>query len=63
GADEAGWPAHEDRFASDLLLHERIAEPWLRELTSSAARAAIPVLLGGHSLVGPGLPLALKRPR
>ena len=30
GADEAGWPAAEDRFASDLLLPERIADPWLR---------------------------------
>jgi hypothetical protein len=61
GADEAGWPATEDRFASDLLLPSRIADPWLRELTASATAAAIPVLLGGHTLVGPGLRLALRR--
>jgi hypothetical protein len=59
GADESGWPPPEDRFASDLLLHERVADPWLRELTRAAAEAAIPVLLGGHTLVGPGLRLLL----
>ena len=63
GADEAGWPTPEDRYASDLLLPERIADPWLRRLTSSAMNAGVPVLLGGHSLVGPGLPLALARRR
>ena len=59
GADERGWPTDEDRFASDLLLPDRIADPWLRELTEAAAGASVPVLLGGHSLVGPGLQLAL----
>jgi hypothetical protein len=59
GADEASWPGPEDRFASDLLLHERIADPWLQDLTRSAAEAPIPVVLGGHTLVGPGLRLAL----
>lgn len=65
GADERGWPTAEDRLASDLLLHERIADPWLRALTAAAADAPIPVLLGGHTLVGPGLRLALapRRPR
>jgi hypothetical protein len=61
GADEVGWPPAEDRHASDLLLHERIGDPWLRELTRSAAEAPIPILLGGHTLVGPGLRLALRR--
>jgi CTP:molybdopterin cytidylyltransferase MocA len=61
GADEARWPAAEDRFASDLLLYERIEDPWLRELTRSAAEGAIPVLLGGHTLTGPGLRLLLAR--
>jgi hypothetical protein len=60
GADEARWPAAEDRFASDLLLASRIADPWLRELTASATEAPIPVLFGGHTLVGPGLRLALR---
>jgi hypothetical protein len=59
GADEAPWPVPADRFASDLLLHERIADGWLRDLTAAAADAPIPIVLGGHSLVGPGLRLAL----
>jgi hypothetical protein len=62
GADESHWPTPEDRFASDLLLHEEIADPWLRDLTRSAADAAIPIVLGGHTLVGPGLRLAVGGP-
>jgi hypothetical protein len=61
GADEAGWPVAEDRFASDLLLTASIGDPWLRALTASAVHAPIPILLGGHTLVGPGLHLALGR--
>ena len=63
GRDEAGWPCAEDRFASDLLLVDRIQDPWLRSLTASAAAAAIPIVLGGHTLVGPGLRLAFRRRR
>ncbi|HET9085292.1 MAG TPA: hypothetical protein VFN41_12910 [Candidatus Limnocylindrales bacterium] len=63
GADEAGWPRAEDRFASDLLLADQIADPWLRALTESAREASVPIVLGGHTLVGPGLPLALGRSR
>jgi hypothetical protein len=59
GSDEASWPSAEDRFASDLLLAARIADPWLRDLTRAAVEAPIPILLGGHTLVGPGLRLAL----
>jgi hypothetical protein len=59
GADETAWPVAEDRFASDLLLWEDIRDPWLRALTASAAAAPIPVLLGGHTLVGPGVRLLL----
>ena len=62
GSDESAWPAAEDRFASDLLLHEQIVDPWLRDLTRSAATASIPILLGGHTLVGPGLRLLLAAP-
>jgi hypothetical protein len=60
GAGERGWPRPEDRFASDLLLADRIADPWLRALTASARDAPIPIVLGGHTLVGPGLRLALR---
>jgi hypothetical protein len=60
GSYERRWPTAEDRFASDLLLAERIADPWLGALTASARDAAIPIVLGGHSLVGPGLRLALR---
>jgi CTP:molybdopterin cytidylyltransferase MocA len=59
GADERAWPEPEDRFASDLLLVNGIRDPWPRSLTESAATATIPILLGGHTLVGPGAPLAL----
>lgn len=63
GVDEHGWPPAEDRFASDLLLADRIGDPWLAELTASAADAPVPIILGGHALVGPGARLALGRPR
>jgi hypothetical protein len=63
GTDEGRWPGREDRFGSDLLLPDRVADPWLRELTSAAASAPIPILLGGHSLVGPGVRLLLGRGR
>jgi hypothetical protein len=59
GADRAFSRAVEDRFASDLLLHERIGDDFLRSITASGAAAPIPVVLGGHTLVGPGLRLAV----
>ncbi len=61
GADESAWPPPEDRFASDLLLPDRIGDAWLRALTASAVEAPIPVLLGGHTLVGPWLRLMTRR--
>ncbi len=60
GADEAAWPGAEDRFASDLLLADRVGDPWLRELTAGSLVAPTPIVLGGHSLVGPGIPLLLR---
>ncbi len=62
GTDERGWPHPEDRYASDLLLPDRILDPWLRDLTAAAADAPVPILLGGHGLVGPGARLALRVP-
>jgi hypothetical protein len=62
GAGEAAWPSAEDRFASDLLLPDRIGDPWLRDLTAAAADAPVPILLGAHTLVGPGAVLALGLP-
>ncbi|NJD28701.1 MAG: hypothetical protein FIA92_10450 [Chloroflexi bacterium] len=63
GASERAWPPAEDRFASDLLLPDLISDPWLHDLTAAALEAPIPVLLGGHTLVGPGIRLALRNPR
>lgn len=47
-------PNRADRFASDALLPEQVADPYLRELTLEAVSASIPVLLGGHSLISGG---------
>ena len=44
-----------DRFHSDMLEPEKITDPWLREFTVGARGAAIPVVLGGHSLVSGGM--------
>ena len=49
------WPSIEDRFNSDLLRHETIVDPFVRELTEAVSRAPIPIVLGGHSLVSGGL--------
>jgi hypothetical protein len=59
GADERAWPEAADRFAADLLQPDSVRDPWLRELTLAALEAPVPVVLGAHSLVGPGLRLAL----
>ncbi len=48
-------PTASDRFHSDLAEPEFIADPWVREFTAAARAAAIPVLLGGHSLVSGGM--------
>lgn len=60
GGDEGTWPSAADRFASDLLQPESVSDAWLAALTRSAADSAIPIVLGGHTLVGPGLPLLLR---
>ena len=60
GPEEDAWPAAEDRFASDLLRTGDVKDRWLRAVTASAAASPVPILLGGHTLVGPGLPLLLR---
>jgi hypothetical protein len=62
GADEETWPAPEDRFASDLQRADVIDDHWLRALTRSAAVSQQPILLGAHTLLGPGLRQVLRRP-
>jgi hypothetical protein len=57
GSDESGWPTPPDRFASDLHDHAAVSDAWLRELTRSAADSPRPILLGSHTLVGPGVRL------
>ena len=59
GGDESSWPNAADRFASDLHRSSDVADPWLRALTESAAGSELPIVLGGHSLVGPGISLLL----
>lgn len=59
GADESRWPDAFDRFNSDLHRPADIADPWLRDLAASVTAAGLPILLGGHSLVGPGVRLLL----
>jgi len=45
----------EQRFLSDLGLWHELEHPWLRSFTRAATEAAIPVVLGGHSLVTGGM--------
>ena len=48
-------PSREDRFQSDMLAWDAIDDEFLRRFTEGAAKAPVPVLLGGHSLVAGGL--------
>jgi len=54
-ADPAVWPAPEERFASDFADPAPVTSTWLRELTTAAASASVPFVLGGHTLVSDGL--------
>jgi hypothetical protein len=49
------WPSASDRFNSDLLRWREVEDPVLQGLTRAAAEAPIPVVMGGHSVVGGGL--------
>jgi len=59
GTEAATAPAS-DRFASDLYRIEEIRDPAWRAFTAAALRSPIPVVLGGHSLVGGDLYLAAQ---
>lgn len=50
-----------DRFASDLLRPDQVADPEIRAFTQAACDAAVPVVLGGHSLVTGGLWVLAQR--
>jgi hypothetical protein len=63
GSDEVAWPSQADRYASDLLRSAQVSDDWLRELTASAAGSRLPILFGGHSLVGPGVRIILAGAR
>lgn len=45
-------PSRADRFAADLGLAAQVSDPALREIVEAANASPIPVVLGGHSLVG-----------
>ncbi len=49
------WPSALDRFNSDLYRWDEIETPFLRGLTRAAAEAAVPVVMGGHTVVAGGL--------
>jgi len=50
-------PSRADRFAADLGLADAIEDPRLRALVEAANASPVPVVLGGHSLVGGVIPL------
>jgi hypothetical protein len=50
-------PSRPDRFLSDAMQPEGIQDAWVREFTSAACEAPIPVVLGGSSLVAAGVQL------
>ena len=54
-AHQRAWPSESDRFHSDLLDAEAIADPFVRRFTEAALACPVPIVLGGHSLVSGGL--------
>ncbi len=45
----------EQRYFADLGRWEQLNDPWLKSFVKAAVNSAIPVLMGGHSLVSGGL--------
>ena len=61
GADEATWPSAEDRFASRppaVRAGRRSVAPGADRISGVAS---IPIMLGGHTLVGPGMRLVIGK--
>jgi hypothetical protein len=54
-ASQGLWPSALDRFNSDLYRWDAVEDPFLRDLTRAAAEAAVPVVMGGHTVVAGGL--------
>ena len=50
-------PSRADRFAADLGLEDQIEDEQLRAIVRAANRSPVPVVLGGHTLVGAALEL------
>ena len=59
GADEAAWPSPEDRFASDLLRARTNRRSLAAGDHARPPGSRCPILLGAHTLVGPGIPVVL----
>lgn len=59
-ASQGRWPPAADRYASDALAPETITDPFLRALTTAAAAAPSPILLGGHGVVAGDLYVLLE---
>ena len=55
------WPSEEDRFAGDLGWVESVSDPKLRELVDACEAASVPVICGGHGVVGGSLYAFLER--
>lgn len=49
------WPPDADRFAADLGLLDQIHDEPLKKLTEAQWKASIPIVCGGHGIVGGSL--------
>ena len=54
-AARGAWPSAADRFRADLYQWAHITHSFLQRFTRAAAKAEIPIVLGGHSIVAGGL--------
>lgn len=55
------WPSEADRFAGDLGWTESVSDPILRELVDACQSAMVPVICGGHGVVGGSLYALLEK--